>query len=555
MDSIRRLTLLLAALPCLGALAAAQRNDEGRVLRSGGALIREQASYDVEHYDLELQVMPASKSIEGSLGLRAKIVVPTIRIALDLDRKLEVRGVVEGEVQRVHEHRDDRIWIELGRTRQPGETLELRVAYGGVPQEAVRAPWDGGFTWSTSPGGEPWIATTCQGEGADLWWPCKDHPSDEPDSMDLHIRVPNNLVCASAGKLVGLERHGDRTRTYHWHVSTPINNYGVSLGIGPFEVLESEFESITGETVPIYFYVLPPSVDSGRALLPEIVDHLEFMEELFGPYPFRADKYGVVETPHLGMEHQTLIAYGYRFQKDPNFGYDWLHHHELSHEWWGNLVTAADWNDFWIHEGFGTYAQNLYVERIRGAEAYRESMAINAARILNEKPVAPREYRDTKEMYYRLDLSGSDNDIYFKGGWILHTLRYLIGDEPFFRAVRRMAYPDPAAEFTSDGSACRFATTDEFLAICERESGRELDWFFEVYLRQASLPRLDVVAMKNVVHLSWSVEGDLPFGMPVEVKIGDELRRIEVGPEGASFTVPLDVEYEIDPHVWILKQD
>ena len=214
-------------------------------------------------------------------------------------------------------------------------------------------------------------------------------------------------------------------------------------------MLTQEYQSTAGDELPVTYWVLPENEEQGKEILPEFVEHLAFYEDVFGPYPFRGDKYGVVETPHLGMEHQSIIAYGNRYRGDPNFDYDWLHHHELAHEWWANLVTAADWNDFWIHEGIGTYCQALYLERKFGVEAMRRKMAADRRQIRNRGPVAPRGARDTHWMYFgNRGEASPTGDIYTKGSWICHSLRYLLGDETFFRVVRRWAYPDPELEKT-----------------------------------------------------------------------------------------------------------
>ena len=254
----------------------------------------------------------------------------------------------------------------------------------------------------------------------------------------------------------------------------------------------------------------------------------------------------MVETPHLGMEHQTIIAYGNRFRAGRG-GYDWLHNHELAHEWWGNLVSCRDWKDMWIHEGIGTYMQALYLENEFGKEAYHKEMRKTRWGIGNRKAVAPRETNDSKDIYF----GAGGNDIYNKGSWIMHTLRWLLGDTTFWKALRRMAYPDPAMEKVTDGSQVRFSDTEEIRSIAEKVSGKKLDWFFEVYLRQPKLPELVVDRKGDSVSLRWKVPGNLPFPMPVEVKIGRESRRIELP---ATLTVPEGSSFQVDPKKWILRK-
>jgi aminopeptidase N len=547
---------LAAQLFLSGALALGA-GAQTAIYDSGGRLIPEQAAYDVRFYDLALRVSPADSSIAGTLTVVADVVQPMERLVLDLDTLLQVAGVAgteEGDERDLRfERRGGRLWIELPRVRQPGEQVRLMVSYAGRPRVAPRPPWDGGFTWARTRSGAPWIATSNQGQGADVWWPVKDHVSDKPDSMAIRVRVPEPLVVASNGTLRRVEPHGDGTRTYHWFVSTPISSYNVALNIAPYRVIEEEFTSVAGDRFPVQFYVLPEDFEMGQALFPEILAHLRFFEELLGPYPFRADKYGVAQTPHLGMEHQTIIAYGANFNNGAmTGGVDWnfdaLHHHELAHEWWGNLVTNPDWNDMWLHEGFGTYMQALYAERLHGARGLHAYMASMRPGIANRRPVAPREVQTAGEIYF----SGG-GDIYNKGAWALHTLRWLIGDEAFFTALRRMAYPDPALERVTDGTQVRFATTDDFVRIAEAAAGRELGWFFETYLRQPALPRLRVEQLPGGWALSWENPAGHPFPMPVEVEVDGRRRRVEMTDGQAHLPAADPARPVVDPSGWILR--
>jgi aminopeptidase N len=523
---------------------------------SGGELLAEEAAYDVLHYDLALSVDPAARRIDGRLGMRARLVAASDTIVMDLDTLLAVESATLAglpvEVRRV----DDRLHVPVAGV-DVGSEFEVVIAYGGEPLEAANPPWSGGFTWSTTRSGAPWIATSCQGEGGDLWWPCKDHPSDEADSMDLAIRVPDPLVVATNGRLVGVEPNGDGTSTHRWHVSTPINNYGVALAIAPYATLTTEFTSVDGSTFPFTFWVLPELKGRATKVFEEFQAHMRILEELCGPYPFRGDKYGVAHVPFLGMEHQTIIAYGSQFGVDPWNGlpYDALHFHELAHEWWGNLVTAADWNDFWIHEGIGTYMQPLYLERTSGADNMRAKMQFDRPGIGNRGPLAPRGARTTKWMYF--SGRGSDSpggDIYTKGSWVCHTLRWLLGDEAFFVVLRRWAYPDPELEKATDGSACRFATTDELIAIAERHAGIELDWYFDVYVRHAALPRLASEVVDGELRLTWSHPANLPFPMPVEVDVAGTRHRVAIGADGVGRLVVGDAAVAIDPDGWLLRE-
>ena len=544
--------LLLLVLLTLAGCDAAPAQTPHRY-DSGGPLMPEQAAYDAVFYDLTLAVSPADSTIAGALTVTARITSPAPHLVLDLDPVLAVAAVTDAETGEAmtFERRGGKLWIAFPYTKQPGETTAVTVAYGGRPRIAPRPPWDGGFTWARTPSGAPWIATTVQQEGADLWWPVKDHVSDEPDSMALHVTVPEPLVVASNGRLRAVEPHDDGTRTYHWFISTPINAYDVALNIAPYRTIEDTFTSVAGDVFPVVFYVLPENYEKGLRFFPEILDHLRFFEAVVGPYPFRADKYGVAQTPHLGMEHQTIIAYGANFDNGAmtggrDWGFDALHHHELSHEWWGNLVTNVSWEDMWLHEGFGSYMQPLYLERTQGADAYRAYLEAERPGIANRRAVAPRKTLSAKQVY--------GGDIYVKGAWILHTLRHLLGDDAFFTTLRRMAYPDPTLEAVTDGSACRFAVTDDFVHLAEAVSGRDLGWFFDVYVRQPALPALSVRREGERVALRWDAPGGLPFPMPVDVRVGAETRRVEMPDGAAVITAPADAEVVVDPENRILRR-
>ncbi len=551
-------TFITAICICLLLTSAtfAQRHLGVSPTESGGVLSAEQAAYDITFYKLDIAVHPDDKRIEGTLSLQAAVTQPLEWLVLDLDSALHVKSAViknASSAAQPHIHQNGELRIHVGRAVQPGEQISATIEYGGHPRVAQRPPWVGGFTWAETAEGEPWIATSCQNDGADLWWPCKDHPSDEPDSMAINITVPKPLIAASNGKLRGVSDAANGYRTYHWFVSTPINNYGVALNIAPYRTIEGTYTSITGEIIPLTYWVLPQNYEKGKKLFTQFSEHMAFFEKYLGPYPFRAEKYGVAETPFLGMEHQTIIAYGANYSNEPH-GYDILHHHELGHEWWGNLVTAMDWRDFWLHEGLCGYMHPLYMEHLHGKGAYYKSIRASLPQIRNLKPIASRKAQTTKEAYFVApDYIESDGDMWNKGVWILHTLRYLIGDEEFFQVLRRMAYPSKEMEGITDGGQCRFATTDDFVALCETITGKDLKWFFDVYMRTTDMPELKFHRDAAGVTLKWLLPGNRPFPMPVEVLIEGETRRIEM-PEGqARIKVKPGLLVKADPQNNILK--
>lgn len=521
------------------------------VYNSGGELMPEQAAFDVKFYDLALKIDPSEKAISGTLRVEAEVLEPLKTFVLQLDNLLRVEAVYEGRQQgRSFRHKDGLLYIDLGQEKPKGARLDISVVYGGKPRVAPNPPWDGGFTWTQTAGGQPWIATSCQLIGADVWWPCKDHVSDEPDSMALHIEVPQPLVVASNGVLRGVENLPSGNRVYHWNILNPINIYNVALNIAPYRLIEGSLESVAGGNFPVIFYVLPEDYEKGQQFFPEILDHLRFFEELLGPYPFRNEKYGVAQTPHLGMEHQTIIAYGAGFKntsmtRGNDWGFDALHHHELAHEWWGNLVTNRDWKDMWIHEGFGTYMQALYVEQLKGKEEYHRYMK-SLLGFKNELAVAPKAITSSKDIY--------KSPIYAKGAWVLHSLRFLIGDEAFFRSLRTMTYPTPDSEQRTDGKQVRHVDTEDFVKICEEVSGKELSWFFEVYTYQPKLPKLKHSILDNQLFLQWESPVNMPFPMPVEISVNGQTKTVAVPPAGASVKIRSGDEVRIDPSNKVLKE-
>ncbi len=544
----------LTLLCLLFGACSSQAQPAPAIMDSGGPLMPEQAAYDVTFYRLNLALDPAERALQGEATIHATMVQPQDFLVLDLDTVFTVRHVVTDTGSPLSFHRrGGKLWVYLGETIAPQTPVVVTVAYDGKPRVAQRAPWDGGFVWAETPDGQPWIATAVQGEGADLWWPCKDHPSDEPDSLALQVTVPRGLVVAANGKLRERVELGETVR-YDWFVSTPINNYGVAINVAPYRELAGTFTSVTGENVPMFLWVLPSRYEDGKWLFEEMKAHLNFYERVLGPYPWRADKYGVAHTPHLGMEHQTIIAYGSDFDAEPD-GFDWLHHHELGHEWWGNLVTAWDWRDFWIHEGFCSYMQALYAEELHGAAGYHEQMRRKRGTIRNVKPLAPRASQTTDQMYFIDANRGvSNSDIYNKGAWVLHTLRFAIGDSLFAQSLRRFAYPTPEMERVTDGSQARFVSTDDYLVLVNALTGRDLSWFFEVYMRQPELPRLVTEREESTLRLRWEVPGNLPFPMPIAIAVDGVVQRVEMQEGQAVVALPTPTATVIvDPENWVLQ--
>jgi len=468
-------------------------------------------------------------------------------LVLDLDTVFTVGGVHgRGEEPLGHRRDGGRLRIDLGRDVPRGEPVQVTIPYQGRPKvsEASQETWADGFFWRRTADGQPWVSVVSVLDGADIWWPAKDHPSDEPDSLALHVTVPEPLVVAANGTLRGVDENSDGTTTHHWFVSTPINNYGVIVNVAPYRRLETIFTSVTGEAFPFQFWVLPEDVERGRVLFEEMQDHMRYFERLLGPYPFRRDKYGVAQTPFLGMENQSIISYGATFE--PNeFGFDYLHFHELAHEWWANRLTAPDWNDWWMHEGFATYMEALYAEELEGEVAYHRRMAQAREGIQNRMPLAPRETQASREIY----LGGAG--LYRKGAWVLHTLRYLMGKDALLETFR-LLHVEPENDDT--GCGCRFVTTEDFRRTAEEVSGRDLERFFEVYLRVAELPELISVRDGNTLSLRWRVPDGGNFALPVDVSVDGVVRRVSLDAGPVRLSVPETAVIEIDPLGWLLRR-
>jgi aminopeptidase N len=553
------LKIVAPLLPLFLPLAAhAQQIEKGmppisaQTQRSGGPLIPERAALRLHAADLAIEVIPAKQQLSGVATLELRTLAPVPRLRIDLDTNLPASAVeLNGRKmpRSAWSHSDGVLTVTPQAAIAANSSLSLRITYAGTPHVAVRAPWDDGVVWSQANGGSPWIATTAQGYGCDLFWPCLDFPQGEPALVTLHITVPKGLKAPSNGVLLGVDTLRDGRTTWNWRAKA-INPYDVALNIGPFAELSGQYRSRFGNTVPLHYWYLPGKETQAKRLFAEFAPTLDFFETLIGPFPFAAEKLGVVETPHMGMEHQTINAYGNNYAQAPE-GFDWLFQHELSHEWFGNQMTAADWDDFWLHEGFAQYMQPLYGRWREGEARYAAMMAQQRLRIFNKAPLVSGTSR-TSEDVYEDGKGGPGGDIYFKGAWVLHTLRSLIGDAAFFEATRRLVYgrPDPQP----GNFQPRFATTPEFEKLAAQAAGRDLDWFFGVYLHEAALPELVQTREGDQLRLRWKTPNDRPFPMPVEVQVDDRVVPVPMAGSQGSVTVPADAHVVLDPMARLLRR-
>ncbi|WP_315819164.1 M1 family metallopeptidase [Paraflavitalea speifideaquila] len=385
-----------------------------QAILSGGVLKPEQANMDVRHYTVSLSVNPIEQSIDGNTVIDVVLAQPSTTLLFDLLNTFKVSKVWVNNKEQDFKHENDLIDISLS-TAASGKT-SVKVQYAGKPRLAVRPPWDGGFQWTKDSTGNDWIAISCQMEGAKIFFPCKDHPSDEPnEGADLIITVPKGLVVAGPG-LLQKTTYKKNSSTFHWKTNYTINNYSILFNVGKYKVVSRLYTTINGNQVRIEFYVLEEHADKAAHHLDIFERSIKMQEKYFGEYPWVKEKIAIAETPHLGMEHQTLNAYGNKFKYSHVGGqdFDWLMHHEFGHEWWGNKVTGKDWGDMWVQEGICSFGDALYTRDAEGEAAYIKRMQGTARGIRNQKPVVLGTNINSDEAYH--------GDIYGKGAFL--CIRY-----------------------------------------------------------------------------------------------------------------------------------
>jgi aminopeptidase N len=544
---------LALAVPALGADLPEQAPLAERTAQTGLPLTPAQQATELPHLALSITVDPSSRSIAGEARYRIRASAPLSQVQFDLDPRLAIAGVsVDG-------HPLDRggwtndgglLSIHLPAALPRGDEADVTIIYSGTPFVARKAPWDGGFVWSTTPDGQPWIATAVQGEGCDLFWPCIDNPTKRVASLDLAVRVPEPLIEAGNGKLIGVE-HENGWATWRWRAKYP-QSYGVALQIAPYRVAERQYASRFGNTIPLKFWYLAGHEDGARRLLGELASFLDFFESTVGPYPWWDEKAGIAETPHLGMEHQTINAYGNGFALAPE-GYDWLLNHEFAHEWFANQETNRSDAEMWLHEGFGMYMQPLYLRWKDGEFLYDATLWDYRKKIHGRVPLVPPAGAPPPS--YLDESTGWGNDIYYKGAWVLHALRGQIGDEAFRKTLRLFVYgrDDPRP-----GNFKRplLRTSADYEQIVKQVTGRDLGWFFDTYLRTGPLPRLETKREGSTLHLAWRSEAKRPFAMPVEVEIAGRLVKVPMpGGKGSVRLPSSDAHVVLDPNARILRYD
>jgi aminopeptidase N len=502
----------------------------------GGKLKPEQANIDVRHYTIDLNLDIPGRSVEGFTIIRCNLKESATGLLFDLMDSFKVAKVTVNDKPAVFTHEHHELHITSAQP-WPAGPVSVKVQYGGHPMIAIRPPWDDGFTFTKDSTGHPWVAVTAEGTGGKIYFPAKDHPSDEPDEgVDMTITVPKGLVVAGPGLLAGVKTKGDRS-SFHWKTNYPINNYSIVFNVGNYEVVTREYTTIDGHKVPMQFYVLKEHADKAPHQL-ELLEHFAHVKEkYFGEYPWAKEKMGIVETPHLGMEHQTMNAYGNKFHYTQIGGqdFDGLMNHEFGHEWWGNKVTAGDWADYWIHEGIGTFGDALYTRDMEGEGAYEKMFQRSAPRIRNDKPIVLGKDITEEDAYHP--------DIYPKGAFFMHTLRYILGDSIFFPTIKHLA--------TDSNSTYTHTTSTEYVQkLFSRASGIDLAPLFHLYLYTTQKLELHVRQMDANRYLVQLVNIDM--SLPLDISTDTGTTRTMVDKKGVtvtSATMPL-----LDTRMFYLKK-
>lgn len=454
-----------------------------------GELTPARSSFDVTFYDLDIDIDEKGSTVGGWVAVQARATNDIDSIQLDLDDPLAVKAITwqHRGGQALDYRRDGRaLFIRLPQRLRNGELFTVQVQYGGVPVTAPKAPWRGGLVWKKDKENNDWIGVACESEGASIWFPCKDHTADEPDSARLRFSIPQSgLTVVSNGTFEGATVQGGR-EYFTWKVHNPINLYDITFYVGNFENITDTYTGIDGRKLAISHYVLKPNAAMAKEHFAAASNHLRVYEELYGPYPWYADGFRLVESPYAGMEHQTAIAYGNGYKNDLKGLEDYIMLHEIGHEWFGNAITASDLADVWLQEGVTTYGEVLYLEKQYGRNIALSHLNVYRLMIANKRPlVGPR---DRRFFDYK------DGDVYVKGAWMLHTLRNAVGDTAFF-TIMRTFYKEQQKKVT-DSKA--------FIATVDKITGQDYGWFFKQYLYNNKAPILEYGIKQNNLWYRWT---------------------------------------------------
>lgn len=467
-----------------------------------GFLSPQRSCYDVLEYDLDLLINFSQKSISGSNTISFNVLHDFDQLQVDLFENMIIDSILHDGLQLDFEREYDAVFVKFPWKVLKGSYGEIKIYYHGKPKEAVNPPWDGGFSWKKDLHKRDWLGVSCEGIGASLWWPNKDHLSDEPTKMTMSFTVPSSLTAVSNGRLVSTEKINRDLTKYTYKVVNPINNYNVTLNVGSYAHIADRFVGEKNKLLDLDFYVLHYNKDTASVHFKQVKDILLVFEKYFGPYAFYQDGYKLVETSYWGMEHQSCISYGNNY-KNNQWGFDFIILHETAHEWFGNSLSMIDQGEMWLHEAFATYAEALYVEEKKGFYESVKYLISKKGSINNSTPILGP---------LGVNYEWKDIDIYNKGAWMLHTLRTVIGNDPvWFDIIKEYS-------ITNRRSSVR---THDFVEMVNHHTGVDFAYFFDQYLGKASIPKLECKlekAKKGKMTLSyrWTNVHD-KFVMPIQV--------------------------------------
>ena len=504
-----------------------------------GELTAPRTCYDVTFYELNIDIDLDNRMIAGYVNFYAWAVNEFTELQFDLAKNMVLDEVNYKGRSLTYTREEDAVFVTFPAV-QAGTQFQFRVTYHGKPAEAKKPPWDGGFVWEKDKAGRDFVGVACEGDGASLWWPCKDHPTEEPDSMAINITVPSNIMCVANGRLREKVETDVKT-SYKWFVTKPINNYNVSVNIANYAVIADTIHSVTG-IQPVTYYVLDYNETVAREHFKEARAMMRSLEKFFGPFPWWEDGYKLVETPYLGMEHQTAVAYGNDFKTYERgirtiYGYmDYIILHETAHEWWGNNITACDGADVWLHEGFAVYSEVLYVEDQLGYPMSIHYLLELRRGIQNRRAiVGPRG-----EYYWGFE------DAYNKGAWILHTLRSVLDDDAMFFGILKGFQQEFAAQIVC---------TEDLVEYINNATVKDFTPFFDQYIFDRRPPTLEYSLTKD--KLLYRYTGILPeFSMPVNVLVNKDEVRLQPSMATQTLTIPDYATVQImDWEYLILKKE
>lgn len=505
-----------------------------------GSITPERVWWNLTYYNLDIKIKPDTKFISGKNTIQYQVLKNKTVMQIDLQQPLKLTKAIQNNKELKIKHDGNAHFITLTESQNIGEIKSIDVYYEGNPKEAKNAPWDGGFSWKKDKNGNDFIATSCQGLGASVWWPCKDHMYDEVDSMQISVNVPSKLINVSNGRLRKIEQIGD-TKTYTWFVRNPINNYGVNVNIGDYAHFKEVYDG-EGGNLDMDYYVLKDNLEKAKTHFKDAPKMMKAFEHWFGQYPFYADGYKLVEVPYLGMEHQSSVTYGNKYVNGylgndlsgTGWGmkFDFIIIHESGHEWFANNITNKDIADMWIHESFTAYSENLYLDYYYGKKASAEYVIGTRKNIENDEPIIGQ---------YNVNDEGS-SDMYYKGANMLHTLRQLIDDDEKWRQMLRKIN----LEFYH-----QTVTTKQIEDFLSKESGINLTAFFNQYLRTTKVPTLEYSLINKELKYRWINTVD-SFDMPIQITINGKNEWLL--PKKSWNTKVLDEKYisfEVDKNFYI----